>query len=72
MSSYHLSHLFSEATSTSISLYVSARRVQQACFLFNKETILISGIAEDYFCKLFKELMGISGINTVSVFKNFK
>jgi AraC family transcriptional regulator of arabinose operon len=46
MSPYHLSHLFSKATGTSINQYVKARRIQQASLLLNQETLSITAITE--------------------------
>jgi AraC-like DNA-binding protein len=67
LSPYHLSHVFTEATGTTISQYVKARRVQQACRLLNSGSMPITAVAEavgltklSYFCKIFKELIGIT------------
>lgn len=65
LSPYHLSHLFKECTGSSISDYVTARRMQQAVMLLTSTELAISQIAEhigitntSYFCKTFKNRMG--------------
>jgi AraC family transcriptional regulator of arabinose operon len=65
LSSYHVSHLFQEATGTSITEYIIARRLRQASWLLNTTERSVAGIAEDvgysnasYFCQLFKKHIG--------------
>ncbi|MDU0202415.1 MULTISPECIES: AraC family transcriptional regulator [Paenibacillus] len=65
LSPYHLSHLFKECTGSSISDYVTARRMQQAVMLLTSTEQSIAQIAENigitnssYFCKMFKSRMG--------------
>ncbi|MBD3921748.1 helix-turn-helix transcriptional regulator [Paenibacillus sp. PR3] len=67
LSSYHLSHLFKEATGVSITEYLITRRIHQAVLLLTTTNKPISWIAEEigltnnsYFCKLFKTHMGIT------------
>lgn len=65
LSPHHLSHLFKEATGTSISEYMATRRAHQAALLLTTTDKSVSLIAEEvgitnssYFCKLFKTQMG--------------
>ncbi|GGI44000.1 hypothetical protein GCM10008018_04930 [Paenibacillus marchantiophytorum] len=65
LSPHHLSHLFKECTGSSISDYVTARRIQQAVQLLNATDQSIAQIGEaiglsntSYFCKIFKSHMG--------------
>lgn len=67
LSSYHLSHLFKDATGVSISQYIAARRIHQSVRLLTTTNKPISLIAEEigltnvsYFCKLFKEQMDVT------------
>lgn len=67
LSSYHLSHLFKEATGVSISQYIAARRIHQSVQLLTTTNKPIALIAEEigltnvsYFCKLFKEQMDVT------------
>lgn len=67
LSSYHLSHVFKEATGVSISQYIAARRIHQSVHLLTTTNKPIMVIAEEigltnvsYFCKLFKEHMGVT------------
>ncbi|MGM0882033.1 MAG: helix-turn-helix domain-containing protein [Bacillota bacterium] len=65
LSPYHLSHLFKECTGSSISDYVTAKKMQQAILLLTATDQSIARIGEEigltncsYFCKLFKTQMG--------------
>ena len=65
LSTFHLSHLFKEATGISISEYIAVRRMHQAVLLLTSTDKPIARIAEEigitnssYFCKLFKSRMG--------------
>ncbi len=65
LSPYHLSHLFKECTGSSISDYVTARRMQQAVMLLNSTDLSVALIGEavgiancSYFCRLFKSHYG--------------
>lgn len=67
MSPYHISHLFREATGTSLSEYVKARRLRQACVLLTVSELSVAEIGaligldnSSYFCKIFKEYKGIT------------
>ncbi|KRE66688.1 AraC family transcriptional regulator [Paenibacillus sp. Soil750] len=67
LSPYHLSHLFTECTGTSISDYVTARRMQQAVKLLMSTDQTVARIGEaigvtncSYFCKMFKSHIGIT------------
>lgn len=65
LSSYYLSHLFKEMIGTSITEYITVRRMHHAAFLLTSTNKPISLIAQEvgignnsYFCKLFKSRMG--------------
>ena len=65
LSTYHLSHLFKEATGISLTEYIAARRMHQAVLLLTSTDKPVAQIAEEigitncsYFCKLFKSRMG--------------
>ncbi|CAN7229092.1 AraC family transcriptional regulator [Paenibacillus sp. LjRoot153] len=67
LSPYHLSHLFTECTGTSISDYVTARRLQQAVKLLTSTDQTVARIGEaigvtncSYFCKMFKSQIGVT------------
>lgn len=67
LSPYHLSHLFKECTGSSISDYVTARRMQQAMKLLTSTDQAVARIGEavgvtncSYFCKLFKTHFGVT------------
>ncbi|MNC49597.1 HTH-type transcriptional activator RhaS [compost metagenome] len=67
LSSYHLSHVFTEETGTSITAYKNARRLREACHLLCTSDYAIREIAEksgftdiSYFSQLFKKQIGIS------------
>lgn len=67
LSSYHLSHLFKACTGSSISDYVTAKKMQQAILLLTTSELSIARIGEEvgitnssYFCKLFKTELGIT------------
>lgn len=67
LSSYHLAHLFKEAAGVSISQYIAARRIHQSVQLLTTTNKPILVIAEEiglmnvsYFCKLFKDYMGVT------------
>ncbi|MBB3112842.1 AraC-like DNA-binding protein [Paenibacillus phyllosphaerae] len=66
LSTYHLSHLFRECTGSSISDYLTAKRMQQAVLLLLSTDKAVSLIAEEvgvvstsYFCKVFKDYFGL-------------
>ncbi|TDG00284.1 AraC family transcriptional regulator [Paenibacillus piri] len=65
LSKHHVSHLFSSETGSSITDYLMSRRIRQACWLLNTESLPIEqvgiqvGIANfSYFCRLFKKITG--------------
>jgi AraC family transcriptional regulator of arabinose operon len=67
MSPYHISHQFKETTGTSLSEYIKARRLRQACMLLTLSELSVATIGEkigiestSYFCKIFKDKMGIT------------
>lgn len=67
LSPYHLSHLFKECTGSSISDYVTARRLQQAIKLLTSTDQAVARVGEaigltncSYFCKLFKTRYGVT------------
>ncbi|MGO4546912.1 AraC family transcriptional regulator [Paenibacillus sp. 2TAB23] len=67
LSPHHLSHLFKACTGSSISDYVSAKKIQQAILLLTASDYSIARIGEEigltnssYFCKLFKTQLGIT------------
>lgn len=67
VSPYHLSHLFREKTGSTISDYVKARRIRQACLLLSTSRLAVTDIALNvgfqnisYFCKSFKAAMGVT------------
>lgn len=67
LSTYYISHLFKEATGSTIKDYLNAKRIQQACLLLATSDKSISQISEEigllttsYFCQLFKKHTGYS------------
>ncbi|WP_158302113.1 helix-turn-helix transcriptional regulator [Paenibacillus mesophilus] len=67
LSPCHVSHLFKETTGTSLSEYVKARRLRQACVLLTMSELSVAEIGDSiglentsYFCKIFKENKGIT------------
>ncbi|MGE7823323.1 AraC family transcriptional regulator [Paenibacillus sp. NPDC093718] len=67
LSPYHLSHLFKQYTGQTISDYIAARRIREACALLmltEKPVKVISrevgGLSDPYFCQLFKKKKGIT------------
>lgn len=67
LSPYHVSHLFKETTGTSLSEYVKARRLRQACVLLTIGELSVAEIGDSiglentsYFCKIFKENKGVT------------
>ncbi|WP_337102633.1 helix-turn-helix transcriptional regulator [Paenibacillus sp. YIM B09110] len=62
LSSYYVSHLFKQYTGVSITDYVTARRIREACVLLGSSDKSVGQIAREvgrlsapYFCKLFKK-----------------
>jgi AraC family transcriptional regulator of arabinose operon len=67
LSTHHLSHLFKDCTGSSISDYLTAKRMQQAVLLLMSSEYSVARIAEEvgitncsYFCKLFKNHFGLT------------
>lgn len=67
LTTYHLSHLFKESTGSTISDYVTARRMKEACLLLSSTDLPINRIAfqigrfsTSYFSTLFKRQMDIT------------
>jgi AraC family transcriptional regulator of arabinose operon len=67
LSRHHLSHLFKKSTGSSITDYLSAKRMQQAAQRLIAKDVSIGQIAEEvgitnssYFCKLFKTHYGLT------------
>jgi AraC-like DNA-binding protein len=67
LSKHHVSHLFRDETGSSITDYVIARRIRQACWLLKSESMPIEhvgfrvGIPHfSYFCRLFKKITGLT------------
>jgi YesN/AraC family two-component response regulator len=67
MSPYHISHLFKQAIGTSITEYLNARRMRQACWLLKSSDAPIEYIGQQvglanfsYFCQLFKKITGVT------------
>ncbi|WP_063891780.1 AraC family transcriptional regulator [Paenibacillus sp. Soil787] len=67
LSPHHLSHLFKECTGSSISDYLSAKRMQQALLLLMSNEYPVTRIAEEvgitscsHFCKIFKLHYGLT------------
>jgi len=67
LTTYHLSHLFKESTGSTISDYVTARRMKEACLLLTSTDLPINRIAyqigrfsTSYFSTLFKRQMDVT------------
>ncbi|TVY11745.1 AraC family transcriptional regulator [Paenibacillus cremeus] len=67
LSSVYVSKLFRKSVGSSITEYLTARRIQQACWLLKTEELSVKEIGEavgisnaSYFCQLFKANTGIS------------
>ncbi|MDF2964289.1 MAG: hypothetical protein K0S39_6024 [Paenibacillus sp.] len=65
LSKHHVSHLFSTETGSSITDYLMSRRIRQACWLLNTETLPVEQVGISvgipnfsYFCRLFKKITG--------------
>lgn len=62
LSPYYVSHLFKQYTGVSLTDYVTARRIREACVLLGSSDLSVQQIAREvgrlsapYFCKLFKK-----------------
>ncbi|MGG6311013.1 AraC family transcriptional regulator [Paenibacillus macerans] len=67
LSPYHLSHLFKQHTGRTLSDYIAARRIREACALLiltskpiKRISREVGGLSEAYFCQLFKKWKGIT------------
>lgn len=67
LSPFHLSRMFHEATGSTISEHIAARRLREACFLLKTTSLSIKLIGErtgypnfSYFCRTFKKQTGMS------------
>ncbi|NHN29029.1 AraC family transcriptional regulator [Paenibacillus agricola] len=67
LSKHHVSHLFRTETGSSITEYVIARRIRQACWLLKTESTPVELIGSQvgiphfsYFCRLFKKVTGVT------------
>lgn len=67
LSRHHVSHLFRAETGGSITEYVIARRIRQACWLLKTESKSIEHVGSlvgipnfSYFCRLFKKFTGLT------------
>ncbi|MEW4369781.1 AraC family transcriptional regulator [Paenibacillus kandeliae] len=67
LSSYHMAHLFKEATGTTIGMYTRATRIRHACSLLRKSNLPLSEVGyrvglpnPSYFSKLFSDMMGVT------------
>jgi YesN/AraC family two-component response regulator len=65
LSKHHVSHLFSTETGSSITDYLMSRRIRQACWLLDTETMPVEQVGINvgipnfsYFCRLFKKITG--------------
>jgi AraC-like DNA-binding protein len=67
LSKHHVSHLFRTEIGSSITDYVIARRIRQACWLLKTKSIPVEQIGSQvgiphfsYFCRLFKKITGLT------------
>jgi AraC-like DNA-binding protein len=67
LSTYYLSHTFREATGSSITEFITSRRLKEACILLETSSMSISHIALEvgfqngsYFCRVFKQKLQLS------------
>lgn len=67
LSPWHLSHLFRDYTGGTLTDYIAARRVREACDLLITTDLPIKaishrvgGLSDSYFCQLFKKWKGIT------------
>ncbi|MGG3471582.1 AraC family transcriptional regulator [Neobacillus pocheonensis] len=67
LSKHHLSHLFRKKTGSSITDYLIARRIRQACWLLETDSISIQHVCSivgipnlSYFCRIFKKVTGLT------------
>jgi AraC-like DNA-binding protein len=67
LSPYHISHLFPEDTGFTITEYVMARRLREACYLLSNTNLSMQYICQEiglssasYFTQMFKKHMGVT------------
>ncbi|MDF2926497.1 MAG: AraC family transcriptional regulator [Paenibacillaceae bacterium] len=67
LSKFYVSKIFREETGTSITQYIAARRMKQACILLNSTSLSLEEIGRkiglsntSYFCQLFKKTFGLT------------
>ncbi|QGQ98156.1 AraC family transcriptional regulator [Paenibacillus psychroresistens] len=67
LSPYHISHMFKTYTGTTLSDYITARRIREACTLLANTAksiqdigLEIGGFGTPYFCQLFKKHKGMT------------
>ncbi|TVY11737.1 AraC family transcriptional regulator [Paenibacillus cremeus] len=67
LSKHHVSHLFRAETGSSITDYVIARRIRQACWLLNTEALSVEQVGTrvgipnfSYFCRVFRRITGVT------------
>ncbi|WP_189029484.1 helix-turn-helix transcriptional regulator [Paenibacillus albidus] len=70
LSSYYVPHLFKQYTGVSLTDYVTARRIREACVLLGNSNKSVQQIAFEvgrlspaYFCKLFKKNKGMTPLD---------
>jgi len=70
LSKHHISHLFQSETGSSITEYLIARRIRQACWLLKTEAKSVEQIGAlvgipnfPYFCRLFKKITGFTPLH---------
>lgn len=67
LSPSHISHLFHQETGSTLSVYVTARRIREACSLLGSTSMSIQDISKRigygsaaYFCRVFKRHLGLT------------
>ncbi|MCR8631222.1 helix-turn-helix transcriptional regulator [Paenibacillus radicis (ex Xue et al. 2023)] len=67
LSTFYLSHTFSEKTGSSLTKFISSRRLREACLLLETTSKSVSVIASEagfqnasYFCRVFKGALGVT------------
>jgi len=67
LSKHHISHLFRSETGSTITEYLIARRIRQACLLLKLEHLSVEQVGSRvgipnfaYFCRLFKKITGLT------------
>ncbi|GLX66728.1 helix-turn-helix transcriptional regulator [Paenibacillus glycanilyticus] len=70
LSAYYVSHLFKQYTGVTLTDYVTARRIREACALLGSTDMPVRQIAHEtgrlsapYFCKLFKKHKGMTPLD---------